>query len=371
MAAVLTMSVAGKDLTPAISTRRDGKTVAWDENARLCKVGRVRVKFDPPLSAVTAFQQELKLRDGMIHITSETCDAELKLRIRVDANHPLVRIDAESGAEVSCRAEVELWRTCERPCGPGDDSHSGNGVGQLAGKPTVLPDVVVDASAPGVVWYHRNTRSLYEAVLKTENLAGLKGKFPDPLLNHTNNGIELTAMLLEYYNHTRDEEFIRQTLVPVADPLIAFFELSWPKRDSNGKILFDPSQALETFQTATNPLPDIAGLHYVLPRLLALPEKTTTQDQRARWQRMLKLLPPIPVAEADGKKVLCPAAVHGGAANCENPELYAVFPYKDGKDPRDGSPIRSGHPARRETGRLVSSKAGSTTPGARNARASS
>ncbi len=43
---------------------------------------------------------------------------------------------------------------------------------------------------------------------------------------------------------------------------------------------------------------------------------------------MLKLLPPIPMAEVDGKKVLRPAAVHGGAANFENPELYAVFPYK-------------------------------------------
>ncbi len=29
------------------------KTNAWDENARLCKIGRVRVKFDPPLSAAT------------------------------------------------------------------------------------------------------------------------------------------------------------------------------------------------------------------------------------------------------------------------------------------------------------------------------
>ena len=145
---------------------------------------------------------------------------------------------------------------------------------------------------------------------------------------HFNNGIELTAMMLEYFNHTRDENFIRETLLPVADPLIAFFELHWPKRDANGKIVFDPSQALETYQTVTNPLPDIAGLHYVLPRLLALPERTTTQEQRARWQRMLKLLPPIPTAEADGKKVMLPAAVHGGAANFENPELYAVFPYQ-------------------------------------------
>ena len=537
------------------------KTNAWDENARLCKVGRVRVKFDPPLSAAAGFRQELKLRDGAIEIASTIQNQPVKILLWVDANQPMVRLQAEAGVEVSCRAEVELWRLRERPFGP-DDSHSGNGVGQLDGKPTVLPDVVVASSVPGVVWYHRNTRSLYDAVLKVENLGALKAKFTDPLLNHTfgaslrgsamvqdgpksvksgkpakrhelavcvfaersptpaawleklgrierdawrtgfdqsrqetaawwwnfwnqswvivdenagaegselspvtqgyllqrfiaasagrggspvkfngtiftvpanpaaspetpdgdpdwrrwggnywfqntrlvywpmlatgnydmmlpffrmfkeaiplsmarakacykldraavfpetmyfwglpnvgdyglgnpgpemastyirrhfNNGIELTAMMLEYYNHTRDENFVRETLLPVAEPLIAFFGLHWPKRDADGKIVFDPSQALETYQTVTNPLPDIAGLHYVLPRLLALPERITTNDQRARWQGMLKLLPPIPTAEADGKKVMLPAAVHCGAANVENPELYAVFPYK-------------------------------------------
>ena len=47
------------------------KTDAWDENARLCKIGRVRVKFDPPLAAKDKFRQELKLRDGIIQITSK------------------------------------------------------------------------------------------------------------------------------------------------------------------------------------------------------------------------------------------------------------------------------------------------------------
>ena len=46
------------------------KTDAWDENARLCKIGRVRVKFDPPLAVKDGFRQELKLRDGVIEITS-------------------------------------------------------------------------------------------------------------------------------------------------------------------------------------------------------------------------------------------------------------------------------------------------------------
>ncbi len=538
------------------------KTDAWDENARLCKIGRVRVKFDPALDAGAGFKQQLLLQDGILQIDAKIQDKPAKIQVWVDANQPMVRVDADTEAEVSCRAEVEIWRQKERPFNT-DDSHSGNGINQMPSKPVVLPDVVVESNKiPGVVWYHRNTRSIYPESLDQQNLAELKGKFTDPLLNrtfgaslrgsymvqdgpkaiksakpgkrhqlaacvltahtdtadawvakldaldragwktsfetsrkqttawwgkfwnqswvfveeadgspapelspvtrgyllqrfisacagrggmpikfngtifnveavpnanpetndgdpdwrrwggnywfqntrlvywpmlasgnfdmmlpmfrmyqaaiplsmarakayfkldnaavfpetmffwgmpnfgdwglgnkgpdmsssyirrHFNNGIELTAIMLEYYNHTGDDAFVRKTLVPVADPLISFFELYWPKRDADGKIIFQPSQALETYQDVTNPLPDIAGLHYVLPRLLALPGKTTTKEQRARWERILKILPPIPMADADGKKVLRPAMVHGGGANFENPELYALFPFK-------------------------------------------
>lgn len=537
------------------------KTDAWDENARLCKIGRVRVKFDPALDGSAGFKQELILQDGRIQIDAKIQDKPVKILIWVDAKQPMVRVDAETGAEVSCRAEVEIWRQRTRPFGP-DDSHSGNGINQLPSKPVVLPDVVVESKVPGVVWYHRNTRSIHPESLELQNLAALQGKFADPLLNrtfgaslrgfamvqdgpkaiksakpskrhqlaacvltaqaemaeawvlkldaldrtgwktgfetsrkqtaawwqkfwngswvfveeadgspapglspvtrgyllqrfisacagrggmpikfngtifnveehpgaspettggdpdwrrwggnywfqntrlvywpmlasgnydmmlpmfrmyqaaiplsmarakayynldnaavfpetmffwglpnfgdwglgnkgpdmsssyirrHFNNGIELTAIMLEYYHHTRDDAFVRNTLVPVADPLISFFELYWPKRDAEGKIIFEPSQALETYQSATNPLPDIAGLHYVLPRLLALPEKTTTREQRDRWARILRQLPPVPMGEANGVKVLRPAAQHGGGANFENPELYGVFPFK-------------------------------------------
>ena len=47
------------------------KTDAWDENARLCKIGRVRVKFDPALNVKDGFRQQLKLRDGVIEISGK------------------------------------------------------------------------------------------------------------------------------------------------------------------------------------------------------------------------------------------------------------------------------------------------------------
>ena len=161
------------------------KTDAWDENARLCKIGRVRVQFDPPLVPKEGFRQELKLREGVIEIRGQK--SEDRIRIWVDADQPMVRVEAESAVPVGCRAEVELWRLRERPLEPQEDYGYGDGKSPQAQsyKLTVLPDVVAASAAPQVVWYHRNTRSLYPVCLEVQKLEALKGKFTDPLLNLT------------------------------------------------------------------------------------------------------------------------------------------------------------------------------------------
>ena len=691
------------------------KTDAWDENARLCKIGRVRVTFDPPLTPKDGFRQELKLHDGVIEITSKNQNQPTRIRLWVDADQPVVRMDAEAGVPVSCRAEVELWRLRERPLDPQEDYGYGDDKSPIAqaSKLTVLPDVVAATAAQQVVWYHRNKRSLYPVCLEVQHLEALKGKFTDPLLNHTfgaslrgvdmvpdgakalksskpanrhqlsvcvlaeradtpeawqknlervekaalqvsdaqsrlttskwwqafwdrswmfaeedpgaaipvnahpvtlgadskgetrfrgeiaaaamhdralgpaelidrkpptlagtipqaiapakqtwpsgltmeawvkpapgesgrifdkctpghadgflldtngsslrliigpeqllanhclkpgqwqhvavtldrpisggwiiyvdgkvvakrdagtvppsevtngyvlqrfmnacsgrgaspikfngsiftvektpgappetadgdpdwrcwsgsywfqntrlsywpmlasgdfemmepwfrmylnalplskarmqayykfegaasfqetmnfwgmpNNrdwgwgnagpepgsasighyfcgGMELTAVMLDRYDFTQDADFARNTLVPLADPIIAFFDQYWPKRDPNGNIIVYPAQALEATMTA-NPMPDIAGLRFILPRLLALPQNITTEAQRTRWARILKELPPLPAAEVDGVKLLL-ASAKGAVKASENPELYAVFPYR-------------------------------------------
>ena len=153
----------------------------------LCKIGRVRVKFDPPLAAKDGFRQELKLRDGVIEIASKIQNQPSTIPLWVDADQPVVRVEAESAVPVSCRAEVELWRLRERPLVPQEDYGYGDGKSPLAQsyKLTVLPDVVATTAAPRVVWYHRNTRSLYPVCLEVQHLEALKGRFADPLLNHT------------------------------------------------------------------------------------------------------------------------------------------------------------------------------------------
>lgn len=87
------------------------KTDAWEDNARLVKVGKVRVHFEPnPIAPGKAFRQELKLGEGCVEITTGE-PAECKIRLWVDANHPVIHVTAEGATPMEATACVELWRT--------------------------------------------------------------------------------------------------------------------------------------------------------------------------------------------------------------------------------------------------------------------
>ena len=99
-------------------------------------------------------------------------------------------------------------------------------------------------------------------------------------------GLELVMMMLDYYDITGDKVFLHETLLPIGTGVIAFFDRHWP-RDAEGKIRFEPAQALETYHAAVNPLPEIAGLRAILPRMLALPHDGMADRQRQAWTRFL------------------------------------------------------------------------------------
>jgi hypothetical protein len=166
---------------------------------------------------------------------------------------------------------------------------------------------------------------------------------PAPVLNNQyimrywQGGIELVMMMLDTFDYTGDKAMARDVLVPFAGAIVTFYDKHYP-RDTGGKIRFEPAQSLETWWQATNPMPEVAGLRAVLPRLIALPENLASDAQRREWRRLLGELPPVPLrqvdlpatatASADGKTLLSPAQVYAGRHNCENPELYAIFPYR-------------------------------------------
>ncbi|MDO4559205.1 MAG: hypothetical protein Q4C47_09580, partial [Planctomycetia bacterium] len=143
---------------------------------------------------------------------------------------------------------------------------------------------------------------------------------------------------------TGDETVLHERIIPFADASVRFFESISPRRDENGRMIMDQANALETWWETTNNAPDVAGLHHVLNRLIALPEKMTTEDQRKYWMNLRQILPEIPVGEVavkNGKivedpqadpdvtmvRMLLPAEKYSHKGNIETPELCSVFPY--------------------------------------------
>ncbi len=140
-------------------------------------------------------------------------------------------------------------------------------------------------------------------------------------------GIELLHMMLDHYEHTKDEALLRDTLLPFAHEILTFYDVHYPV-DERGNIVMEPSQALETWWDCRNPMPEIAGLLAVTERLLDLAADPTGEDERALWRRLYDKMPDLPTREEDGRRLLAPAETYATKSNIENPELYAVFPYR-------------------------------------------
>ncbi len=160
------------------------RTDSWDENEQLCKLGRIRVKFEPSLAG-TEFRQELKLRQGEIEIVGGTGDDAIRLRAWVDANRQVIHLDADSRKAFGMRAELELWRNGSRTPAPpaADDPFFG-----LKDR-TVCADTVLQEQEDQIVWYHRNAASTWEGTLRFQGLGPALEVGTDPLLHRTFGGL--------------------------------------------------------------------------------------------------------------------------------------------------------------------------------------
>ncbi|MDR3229616.1 MAG: DUF5703 domain-containing protein [Puniceicoccales bacterium] len=140
-------------------------------------------------------------------------------------------------------------------------------------------------------------------------------------------GLELAQMALEYAAYTGDTAFLRDKAIPLATEILRFFDEHY-KTAADGKLHMWPSQALETWWDCVNPMPEVAGLHAVTAQLETA--TAATPALRPAFLTALKnKLPPIPVTQSrDGKTMLAPGKVFKSYRNCENPELYAVFPFR-------------------------------------------
>ena len=91
------------------------KTDAWSENARLLKIGKVRLSLSPnPFKTGMPFLQKLVLEDGVIHIEAGEKEEQVSIDVWVDANHPVVELDVKSDVQLLAKVSTEPWRTRRR-----------------------------------------------------------------------------------------------------------------------------------------------------------------------------------------------------------------------------------------------------------------
>ncbi|MGD0094584.1 MAG: DUF5703 domain-containing protein, partial [Planctomycetota bacterium] len=204
------MPLGNGDIALNVWAEKDGslhlliaKTDAWDDNARLVKVGMVRVQLDPnPWAAGQPFKQTLSLRDGTLKIESGEGGTKALVQVWVDANHPVLHVTVESGAPVEATASLELWRTSQQPLAELQCSDIMTNAPADRKKATIVePDTVLKDQKDRIGWYHHNVKSFGPEILA--EIQGLKDfKQPDPLLHRTFGAI-LTAALGERLDDLR------------------------------------------------------------------------------------------------------------------------------------------------------------------------
>ncbi|MBS1669307.1 MAG: hypothetical protein JST58_18195 [Bacteroidetes bacterium] len=159
-----------------------------------------------------------------------------------------------------------------------------------------------------------------------------KEKSPDYFVNlwhqyHYICGLELVNLLLDYYAYVQDEPYLKNKILPIAKDLLTFYQDNYPL-DENGKMKIFPARCIETFLDCTNPTPDIAGLRFVIPRLKKIAENINDEKLLKQCNDLFAVLPAIPIKKEKDGDVILPAQILGRQINVEQPDLYAVYPFR-------------------------------------------
>ncbi|RJP30682.1 MAG: hypothetical protein C4527_09125 [Candidatus Omnitrophota bacterium] len=166
-----------------------GKTDAWSENARLLKLGRIRIHFIPnPFQTAKPFKQTLNVKSGTIHIQAGETDNRIDVTAWVDANESAIHVESIGMLPHEMVVSLESWRTQPREL-KDEELHSAYGLAEAPFPVVVTPDVVVNNTDNEIVWYHRNERSIWPLTLQHQGLESLISTLKDPLLQRTFGGL--------------------------------------------------------------------------------------------------------------------------------------------------------------------------------------
>jgi alpha-L-fucosidase 2 len=201
------MPIGNGDLAANVWTEQDGDLVllvakadAWTELGKLVKLGRVRIKIAPsPFAGSTNFEQVLRLESGNIEIKS----GANTVVVWIDANHPVIHVEADLEHPAKMDVKLELWRNATHPYN--ESSPDKGGLFEMGGHAIPLnfeADTVLPASSNQVAWYHFNSSSIYPIVLEQEHLKSVVHRYPDPLLHRCFGAVLTGPGLIGVDDHT-------------------------------------------------------------------------------------------------------------------------------------------------------------------------
>jgi hypothetical protein len=164
---------------------------AWDDYARLVKVGKVRFVFDPnPIRAAEPYRQELDLQTATMEIETGS-NGTMRIQLWVDAHLPVVHLVAEGVNAFTVTAEVDLWRTNRTPSQQVEVSDVFKNHPRPKSEEATMvlePDVLVTGLDNRIGWYHHNAKSIGPRLMaEIQGLADYPQ--PDPLLHRTFGGL--------------------------------------------------------------------------------------------------------------------------------------------------------------------------------------
>ena len=161
---------------------------------------------------------------------------------------------------------------------------------------------------------------------------------------------EYLPYMIDYYELTRDQDFLANYLAPYAEGLFKFFD-GYFTRDAKGKLVLWPAMTSEAYvrfpengYVPANPISGVALLHTQLPRLIALAGQPGVKPEAVElWRRVYDARPDMPVTiRRNGKPGLAPHEPDWDmeqkkTQGADRASLYAIWPYQAYRFPAAGT----------------------------------
>lgn len=141
-----------------------------------------------------------------------------------------------------------------------------------------------------------------------------------------NQGPELLMLMLDRYAYKPEKKFATEVIAPMAGAVLDYFDSRFP-RDDQGRLKLTPTQSVETYwYEVINDTPTVAGLHAILPRLIEVAKVSPISGWPvAKLADFRAKLPSVPTKNG---KIAPAESYRDQRSNVENPELYAIWPFR-------------------------------------------